>query len=143
MLRVPGTLSPLTRVLGWHVKGKELLTGLAEYRNGGLFVDLGVLTLTPAALARATISGQEGDVERVPLFTPDDVAVVEWRALTVALLDRVGDLVRERVCMSASELELAKVLEGGTWKAGREIAAKLRPVTKGPPINLISDGTVF
>ncbi len=31
----------------------------------------------------------------------------------------------------------------GTWKAGREIAAKLRPDTKGPPIEVISDGTVF
>jgi len=38
---------------------------------------------------------------------------------------------------------LPKVLEAGTWKLGREIAAELRPDSKGPPINIISDGTVF
>ena len=69
--------------------------------------------------------------------------VVEWRALTVALLDKIGAGVREKLGMTIDELPLVKVLEAGTWKAGREIAATKRPASKGPPIKIISDGTVF
>jgi hypothetical protein len=105
------------------------LTGLAEYRNGGLFVDAGVL-----ALADPQDAGRAHPVEG-PL-------VVGWRALTVALLDRIAPMVRERLGVSAERFPLARVLEGGTWAAGRRIARSLRaPV--GPPIAVISDGTVF
>jgi Protein of unknown function (DUF1688) len=105
------------------------LTGLAEYRNGGLFVDTGVLQLRDPA-----------DAE-----TEHDVAstlVVEWRTLTVALLDRLADLVRARLGKDAASFPLAKVLQGGTWAAGREIARVRRP-DGSPPIKVISDGTVF
>ena len=68
--------------------------------------------------------------------------VVEWRALTVALLDRMAPLVRAALGVDATALPLAKVLEGGTWSAGRRIAAELRP-GGAPPIRVISDGTVF
>jgi hypothetical protein len=105
------------------------LTGLAEYRNGGLFVDAGVLTLSDAADA-ARAHPVEG-----PL-------VVGWRALTVALLDKIAPMVRERLGVSAQAFPLARVLEGGTWAAGRRIAASLRE-GGGPPIAVISDGTVF
>ena len=37
---------------------------------------------------------------------------------------------------------LAKVLEGGTWSAGRRIAAEKRE-GGGPPLTIVSDGTVF
>ena len=68
--------------------------------------------------------------------------VVEWRALTVALLDRLGVAIRERLGMDADSLPLAKILEGGTWAAGRAIARERR--TDGsPPIKVSSDGTVF
>ena len=39
-------------------------------------------------------------------------------------------------------LPLAKILEGGTWTAGRAIAREKRP-DGTPPINVTSDGTVF
>jgi hypothetical protein len=39
-------------------------------------------------------------------------------------------------------MPLACVLEGGTWAAGRKIASELRP-DGGPPLNILSDGTVF
>jgi hypothetical protein len=105
------------------------LTGLAEYRNGGLFVDGGVLTL-----------GDPQDAGRAhPVEGP---LVVGWRALTVALLDRLAPMVRERLGVSAEAFPLARVLEGGTWAAGRRIAAGLRP-GGGPPIAVVSDGTVF
>ena len=45
---------------------------------------------------------------------------MEWRALTVALLDRLAPLVRER--LGAADLPLASILEGGTWVAGRRLA---------------------
>ena len=43
---------------------------------------------------------------------------------------------------SAEELPLASVLEGGTWAAGRRIAAEKRE-GGGPPITILSDGSVF
>ena len=105
------------------------LTGLAEYRNGGLFVDLGVLRLVnPEDASRA--------------HQVSDPLIVAWRAMTVALLDRLAPLVRERLGVGETAFPLACMLEGGTWSAGREVAAKLRD-GGGPPFTIISDGTVF
>jgi hypothetical protein len=121
-------IEPLQRA-GISVINIDGLTGLAEYRNGGLFVDTGVLTFRDPAVA-----AREHDVGS-PL-------VVEWRALTVALLDQLADIVRQKLNMDATTLPLAKVLEGGTWAAGRAIARELRP-DGSPPVKVISDGTVF
>jgi hypothetical protein len=105
------------------------LTGLAEYRNGGLFIDSGVL-----ALRDADDFGRQHDV--------GSALVVEWRALTVALLDQVAGLVRDRLGCSSGQLPLPRILQGGTWAAGRAIARKLR-ADGSPPLQVISDGTVF
>lgn len=114
---------------GVDVVDVDGLTGLAEYRNGGLFVDTGVLKLRhPADAARA--------------HAVDSAVVVGWRSLTVALLDRIAPMVRERLGVSAEAFPLARVLEGGTWAAGRRIARDKRP-DGGPPIAVISDGAVF
>jgi hypothetical protein len=114
---------------GIKVVDIDELTGLPEYRNGGLFLDCGVLSLKdPADAARAHEVGSQ--------------LVVEWRALTVALLDEIGERVRVRLGMSAQELPLAKVLEGGTWAAGRRIARERRDGGT-PPLTIVSDGTVF
>lgn len=121
-------IEPLQRA-GIEVSDIDGLTGLAEYRNGGLFVDLGVLSLADPADA-----GRQHRVEG-PL-------VVGWRALTVALLDRIAPLVRDRLGVSETSFPLARVLEGGTWAAGRQIARERRS-DGGPPIAVISDGTVF
>ncbi|RKP06193.1 hypothetical protein THASP1DRAFT_31981 [Thamnocephalis sphaerospora] len=117
---------------------------------GGLLVDHDILRLRPEAqargLARARAAGHALDSSgqpTVPYFTVDDPAIVEWRALTVSLLDLVAQGVRSALNLSADQLPLAKVLEGGTWKAGRRIAAERRPDTCGPPIAIESDGTVF
>jgi hypothetical protein len=118
-------LQPLA-VAGLKVTDIEALTGLAEYRNGGLFIDTGVLVPTdPSALER------EHEV--------DSALVVEWRALTVALLDRLAPLVCSEL---GKELTLPSILEGGTWAAGRLLAGQLRPGAE-PPIRIRSDGTVF
>jgi hypothetical protein len=114
---------------GIEVVDVDGLTGLAEYRNGGLFVDTGVLALKdPEAAGRAH-----------PVDSP---LVVGWRSLTVALLDRLAPMVRERLGVSAEAFPLARVLEGGSWAAGRRVAKQLR-ADGGPPIAVISDGTVF
>lgn len=105
------------------------LTGLPEYRNGGLFVDTGVLVLRDRESAAAA-------------NTVDSPLVVEWRALTVALLDQIAPLVRVKLGLAEADFPLARVLEGGTWAAGRVIAARLR-ADGGPPIRVVSDGTVF
>jgi uncharacterized protein DUF1688 len=121
-------LEPL-QAAGLAVTDIDGLTGLAEYRNGGLLVDTGVLALRdPADARRAHEVGS--------------TLVVEWRALTVALLDRLAGIVRQRLGMDAQALPLAKILQGGTWTAGRQVARTLRP-DGGPPITVISDGTVF
>jgi hypothetical protein len=121
-------IEPMERA-GMTVTDIDGLTGLAEYRNGGLFIDTGVLALRNKADGRR----------------PHEVGstlVVEWRALTVALLDLMAGLVRERLGRDACELPLPRILQGGTWAAGRAIARKLR--TDGsPPLQVMSDGTVF
>lgn len=119
---------PLERA-GVPLARPDALTGLAEYRNGGLLVDTGVL------------EPKHPDV-RGRAHSPASEIVVEWRALTVALLDRVADGVREILGLDRSSLPLASVLEGGTWRAGRDLARELRP-DGVPPIPIESDGTVF
>ena len=68
---------------------------------------------------------------------------MEWRALTVALLDKLAIVVHNKLNRSAKELPLASILEGGTWAAGRRIAAELRPLCASPPLKIMSDGSVF
>jgi len=114
---------------GFTVTDIDGLTGLAEYRNGGLFIDSGVLVLRDLTLA----------------MKPHEVGsplVVEWRALTVALLDELAQVLRGHLDMDAATLPLAKILEGGTWAAGRRIACERRGDVS-PPLQVVSDGTVF
>ncbi len=113
---------------GVEVTGLDSLTALPEYRNGGLLLDTGVLKLRDRSWA--------GDA-----WTVGDELVVEWRALTVALLDEVAPLVRESLGVDATRMPLACVLEGGTWAAGRVLAQRLRGGL--PPVTIVSDGTVF
>jgi hypothetical protein len=121
-------IEPL-QTAGIRVTDIDGLTGLAEYRNGGLFVDIGVLAFRDAEDAQ-----REHEVA--------SSLVVEWRALTVALLDRIADGLRQRLGLDATSLPLAKILEGGTWAAGR-LLARERRADASPPVKVISDGTVF
>ncbi|MEH1957598.1 URC4/urg3 family protein [Nostoc sp.] len=121
-------LEPLQE-LGLLITGLDALTGLPEYRNGGLCIDLGLVNL------------KHPDVLRSPHSVASEV-IVEWRALTVILLDQIAATVREKLSMSPEELPLVKILQGGTWTAGRKIAAELR-IAGTSPIQIDSDGTVF
>ncbi len=120
-------IEPL-RWAGMTVTDLDGLTGLAEYRNGGLFIDSGVLQPRDSAALAKT-------------WPPDSEFVVEWRALTVALLDRLAPLVRQRLGLEADQLPLAAVLQGGSWAAGRRLAGQKRDGR--PPIAIDSDGTLF
>ncbi len=114
---------------GIKVTHIEDLTGLPEYRNGGLLIDTGLLCLkNKQALEEAQ--------------DPSSELVVEWRALTVALLDELAKIIRDKLHKDSTSLPLAKILQGGTWEAGLRIAKQKR--TEGtPPIHIISDGTIF
>ena len=113
---------------GVKVRHLEALTALPEYRNGGLLIDSGLIVpRDPASLARTWKAGDE--------------FVVEWRALTIALLDELAPRVRKVLGRTDEDLPLARVLEGGTWAAGRVMAQRLRD--GAPPVRVESDGTVF
>lgn len=114
---------------GLEVVDLDGLTGLAEYRNGGLMIDSGLLQPRDRSALTRT-------------HTVDSELVVEWRALTIALIDRLAGVVRQNLGRNAYNFPLACVLEGGTWLAGRRLARELRP-DGSPPLKLDSDGTVF
>jgi hypothetical protein len=114
---------------GLRFTDANILTPLAEYRNGGLVVDLGLIEPR-----HARVLGEA--------HPPGDEIVVEWRALTIPIILAIADELRQYFAVSADRLPLAAVLEGGTWWAGREIAAEKRPGGP-PPIRVVSDGTVF
>lgn len=121
-------LEPL-ETAGLKVIGLEQLTGLAEYRNGGLLLDFGLIAPRDPRFWEQ-------------IWSVDAAAIVEWRALTVIGLDRLAEAVRGELGLSAGAFPLARVLEGGTWAAGRRIAAQRRP-DGAPPVRVVSDGTVF
>lgn len=121
-------LEPLAEA-GVRVERLDQLTGLAEYRNGGLLLDGGVLEL-------------RDPTEALLRHHPSAEIIVEWRALTVSLLDEVASQLRAQLGQSPEQLPLAKVLQGGTWSLGRKFAAERR-AHAAPPIAIESDGTVF
>lgn len=121
----------LLEPFGWagvQVRGLDALTALPEYRNGGLLIDSGLLRLRDESAARE-------------IWQPGDELIVEWRALTVALMDDVAREVRHRLHSDENRMPLACVLEGGSWAAGRELAQRHRGGL--PPLQVASDGTVF
>ena len=114
---------------GLRIVELDALTGLPEYRNGGLFVDLGVLEPKHPEVLET-------------VHSVDSEAIVEWRALTVCLLDEIAKGVRAELGCTPETLPLSRILQGGTWSAGRALAQAKRP-GGAPPIQIESDGTVF
>lgn len=130
---------PFTRILSLTWTNASALTALPEYRNGGLFVDLGVLSLKSDSLNRGLAN--PSSIDNLPAFSAGDDVIVEWRAMTLVLVDKLYELVKQR--MQGVEISMAQLLEAGTWKSGREVAKQKRPQTKSSPIVIVSDGTVF
>jgi Protein of unknown function (DUF1688) len=117
------------RAGGLDVVELDGLTGLAEYRNGGLFLDCGVIEPCDPRLPSRPLPARSEPI-------------VEWRALTVILLDRLAEAVQRQLGQTAAALPLAKILEGGSWEAGREIAREHRP-GGAAPLAIIGDVTLF
>lgn len=131
----------------FDILNANLQTGLPEYRNGGLFIDFDVISLKDETLKRgldksiAINYSNTNGICKIPSYEPQDGAVVEWRCLIIGLLDYILPLVNQKL---GYNLELCQLIEAGSWKGGRVIAMRKRPeLDGGPPINLISDGTVF
>lgn len=114
---------------GFEVNEINKMTGLPEYRNGGLLIDRGLIELRDQSL-------------NSKLHEASSELVVEWRALTVYFLDLIGQALVKKLNTTEDEFPLCKVLEGGTWWAGRFAAKELR-ASGAPPLNIVSDGTVF
>jgi len=121
-------LEPL-ETAGLTVGNLDELTALPEYRNGGLLVDLGAIR------PRAPINPDAP-------YQVSSEPIVEWRALTVVLMDRLVGLVRDELALGPS-FKIPHLLQGGTWRAGRKIALALRPPHGPSPIPIVPDGTVF
>ncbi len=121
-------LEPLES-LGVTILNLHHLTGLAEYRNGGLLLDFGLITL-------------QDEGQKSLAHSPDSELIIEWRALTIHILDQLASLIQKKLNFSVADFPLAKVLEGGTWWAGRRLAQQKR-ADASPPLKILSDGTVF
>jgi hypothetical protein len=74
------------------------MTGLPEYRNGGLLVDFGVLVPKNKKILTET-------------FEPSSEVIIEWRALTVALLDEIHQIILGKLKLTADVFPLVKVSE--------------------------------
>ncbi|PLW29000.1 hypothetical protein PCASD_18641 [Puccinia coronata f. sp. avenae] len=143
----------LEKTLKWVITGSEKMTGLPEYRNGGLLIDFEYIKPKPAAFVKsmgldATAASSFSLMDSLPALPASHPAIVEWRALTVIALDLIKDAINQKLNLvdPANALSLPQVLEAATWKGGREIAAVKRAKdgkSAGPPIKVISDGTVF
>ncbi|MEM8543776.1 MAG: URC4/urg3 family protein [Cyanobacteria bacterium P01_H01_bin.119] len=120
-------LEPL-QTLGLTITDLDQLTGLAEYRNGGLCIDTELLR--PKAPELLT-----------QIHLPGSPIIVEWRALTISLLDRIALVIRQTLNLTPEAFPLVKVLQGGTWSAGRQLAKQRRQGL--PPLQIDSDGTIF
>jgi len=74
----------------------------------------------------------------------DSEEVVEWRALTVALMDELLTEIRFRN-QDMKQLTMSKMLQNATWVMGRELAFKRDP-SGNPPLKIVADnksGTLF
>lgn len=134
---------PLMEYGKFKILNSEYMTGLPEYRNGGLFVDFEVLKLKENIYQDGMKLAKSVGFD-LPTFKPDDDIIVEWRSCTICLLDRILPIINEKMGISSTkyELTLPQLIEAGSWKSGRLIAA-LKRANGGPPIELLADGTVF
>jgi hypothetical protein len=106
-----------------------------------LLIDFGLLTIKPKVVLESLGQTASADVDPLdlPPLPASHSAIVEFRAVTVIMLDRIAAAVNKKL---GADLVLAQVLESATWKGGREIAKQKRK-DGGPPINVLLDGTVF
>lgn len=127
-------MQPMQSLLKIHFAGAEMLTGLPEYRNGGLFIDMGVLILKKDDAERGLQHYADycrrknvKAIEVAPMFEPSDDVIVEWRGVTVGLLDRLLGEVNRALTreLNGSVLTLPQLLEAGSWKVSYDIFVEI------------------
>jgi hypothetical protein len=165
-------IEPMQKILGWEFESVEDMMGLPEYRNGkrlarcenAVCALTNVISRRPSTGSRRAHSpsrqthARSGNGSAAHSTVPPRHRRVTVIELSVSFLhdrsiadtlplgfnsDRIADLIRQSLGLTAQQLTLAQVLESATWKGGREIAKVKRPETGGPPIDIESDGTVF
>jgi hypothetical protein len=127
----------LAEPLAWagiEVTGLDALTAVPEQQGlGGLLLDAGVI-----------VPRHSSDL--IKTYRPSSDFVVEWRALTVTLMDELAVLVRQALDQSLPPGLPPRGLEGGAWVAGLlgvlELGAGAGAGT-APPLKIDSDGTLF
>lgn len=111
---------------GILVRGLDALTALPGRHQASLMLDTGVLRLREPVIA-------------TELREPGDEAIVEWRALTLALHEDLAPRLREILGLDEKHCPMGCILEGGTRAAGQMLAARLRD---GAPALRVSDGAL-
>lgn len=132
LTRMQRIVADLTEPLVWagtEVVGLERLAGRSDAVSVGLMIDTGVLH--PLNL---DVAGELAEVSHP--------GIVELRGVTIALLDRLADLVRAEFGSDAAEMPLAGVLEGGIRYAAKKIALEKRGTTL-PPLRFAGAGTLL
>lgn len=111
---------------GVPVRGLDALTALPGRHPCGLMLDTGVLRLREPVIA-------------TELREPGDEAIVEWRALTLALHEVLAPRIRALLGLDEQHCPMGCILEGGTRAAGQMLAARLRD---GAPALRVADGAL-
>ena len=94
--------------LGIRFTDLQLMTGLAEYRNGGLMVDKGLL-----------IPKRPYEAGRME-FDAGSELVVEWRALTVCLVDEIWERLCARLGKTKGAVPIGQSVAGRHVGGGEE-----------------------
>jgi hypothetical protein len=132
----------LAEPLGWaglQVSGLEALTALPEIALGARLLDAGVIVLRdPQDLGKT--------------YKPSSELVVEWRALTVTLMDELAALVRGLPERSAQREAAGRHHAGAAWMSDLPLTLGLALLLGGlsgrgedaaPSLKVDSDGTLF
>ena len=122
----------LTEPLQWanvKVDNQDALTALPECRSGGWLLDTGVIHPKSPGLLHDLL-----DLRSEP--------VVEWRALTVRLMDTLAAKVRSLLDKIYSPISTWQHPSRAVRSAGRKIARQFRR-DMSPPIRTKFEGTIF
>ncbi|CAI2183334.1 13158_t:CDS:2 [Funneliformis geosporum] len=92
-------IEPMIKISNITFEGVEHLTGLPEYRNAD----------TERGLNFHNDNVFQKAVEVVPMFEVDDPVVIEWRAMTVVILDVIAEKVRKELELTKEQLNLAQI----------------------------------
>ncbi len=113
---------------GLEVSGLEELTAPADDNHAALFLNAGVLELAQEKPDLAPQAAQD--------------RMIELRAISLALTDRLADMLRAELGVPAEQLPLTCILEGGTSRAGsRFVGNKSAEAEKLG--NFLNPGSVF